>query len=369
MKTFTTIYINGKFLSQTITGVQRYALELLKELDKLITEGIVDFNYRIIIVTPASKSENFSDFKSIELLVSPCNSLHFWEQVVLPWKTRNSLLINLSGSAPLFKFNQLCTFHDAAIFEYPSAYSFKFRVWYKFLYLIQSHLSRRILTVSNFSKSRLSSLLHLSEQRIGVVHSASDHILRHDINDCILEKFNILPGKYILAVGSSNPTKNFNRLKSAFHLIKDSDVRLVVVGSSFTSVFATDNNYIINDPRIIQTGRLSDSELKSLYVNARVFVFPSIYEGFGLPPLEAMTCNCPVIAANSASIPEICGTAAGYFDPYSIDSIYNCIIRALYDDSWLSDLNKSATINIKLYTWRNAAMQFINQLNLMNSII
>jgi glycosyltransferase involved in cell wall biosynthesis len=360
-----TLYINGKFYAQNITGVQRYARQLLESFDRLILNGKWESYYRVVVVIPDLPGISMPDFKKIEVCTLKCFNLHFWEQVQLPWFTRGNILLNLSGSAPLIKFGQICTFHDAAIFDYPDAYNSIFVCWYRLLFKVQAKISARILTVSNFSKLRLVKLLGVCPDNVGIVNSAADHMHFIDADDNVLSKYGLISKNYFLAVGSVNPTKNFSRLMESFLGMNNAQLRLVVVGGINSGVFATDSIANIKDARIVNAGRLSDAELKSLYSHARVFIFPSIYEGFGLPPVEAMQCGCPVLAANAASIPEICGSAVGYFDPYSLESIREAMSRSLLDDDWLEKLRHAGMRHAMIYTWHNAAISLLQELTIL----
>ena len=145
--------------------------------------------------------------------------------------------------------------------------------------------------------------------------------------------------------------------------LDDPDMRLVVAGGSNDAVFARSADAAREDRRIVKAGRLTDGEIKALYSHARAYVFPSTYEGFGLPPIEAMTSDCPVLAARAASIPEICGPAAAYFDPLSVDAIRATLSRALEDDAWLEELRKSGRERAGMFTWHNAAISLMNELS------
>jgi glycosyltransferase involved in cell wall biosynthesis len=217
--------------------------------------------------------------------------------------------------------------------------------------------------VSRFSRERICHHLGVSRDKVGVVHGAADHMRALAGEPDVLGKLGVEPGRYFLAVGSANPTKNFSRLISAFKGMPQPDARLVVVGGSNDAVFsAIGADSRLDDGRIIRAGRLSDAELKALYTRARAYVFPSIYEGFGLPPLEAMLCGCPVIASHAASIPEICGPAAGYFDPFSVDSIRQMLERAMRDDAWLDELRAAGLRRAEMFTWDNSARGLLSEL-------
>jgi glycosyltransferase involved in cell wall biosynthesis len=356
------IYFNGKCFAQPLTGVQRYAIELLQSMDAVLDSGEWLANDRFTLLVPDAVMQPLPDFKCIEIRKIASGNLHFWEQIRLPLAARGSTLINFSGSAPLLKTGQVCTFHDAAIFDAPSSLSPSFVRWYRLLFRIQSKLSCRLLTVSAFSKDRLGHHLAISPSKIGVVHCGADHMRLQPADPSVLTRMGVESGRFFFAIGSASPNKNFARLIEAFSGLHDPSTRLVVAGGSNAAVFAHSADAVRKDRRIIRAGRLTDDEIKALYSHARAYVFPSTYEGFGLPPIEAMSCNCPVLAAHAASIPEICGPAAAYFDPLSVDAIREALARALVDDAWLEELRHRGRQRAEMFTWHNAAISLMNEL-------
>ena len=360
------VYINGKFFDQPTTGVQRFALEVVSALDALLIQTSSGEFGTFQLIVPSGVKHKIPPLKHIQVVELTGFRSHLWEQLLLPIFVRNAFLINLSGSGPVFKRRQMFAIHDAAIFDFPQAYTRMFRVWYKFQFWLQARRAQALLTVSEFSRDRLCKHLGIETGRFCVVSNGVNHIHRIESDDGILSELGLKSSQYLLAVGSSNPSKNFATLIEAFSAMKNIDaIRLVVVGGSNPAVFA--EQVVSCDPRILRTGRVSDSQLKALYTNARAFVFPSFYEGFGIPPLEAMACGCPVIASDAASIPEICGDADGYFDPYSILSIQTSLERIIIDGDWRARLRAAGNRKAKEYTWAAAAEQLLLQLSKVES--
>lgn len=358
------VYLNGKFAAQPITGVQRFAKELIIAMDGLLSSGDWEAHVDFVLLVPAGHSSSvLPHLLKIRVQELPGTSLHAWEQLKLPMATCGSLLINLSGSAPLFKKNQICTFHDAAVFDIPWAYKAAFGRWYRFLFRAQSHLCRRVLTVSEFSKLRLCHHLKLPLSSIAVVPNGATHVEGLAYDDSVMLRLALTRNNYLLAVGSDNPSKNLAALISAFtQLDMYPNARLVVVGGSNSAVFASSHKETTLDPRIIRTGRVSDAQLKALYCNAQAFVFPSLYEGFGIPPIEAMSCGCPVLASTRASIPEVCGDAAAYFEPQNISSIAMTLRQALENPGWLRGLGLAGQRRAERFTWKQAAKCLLSEL-------
>jgi glycosyltransferase involved in cell wall biosynthesis len=357
------VAFNGKFIAQPVTGVQRFANELIREVDRQLARGDWQAQIPMELVVPAGHRDRAPVLSHIRVREVAGRNLHLWEQICLPRATPGAMVVNLSGSAPLLKRGQVCTFHDAALFDIPQAYSGAFGRWYRFLFRVQSRISSRVLTVSDFSRARLSHHLGLPENRFGVVHNAATHFAAIPSNDSVLKQFQLDPGAYFLAVGSDNPSKNFGALLEAFRDLPLPQARLVVVGGGNRAVFATlGKGHPEIDRRIVRTGRLDDPSLKSLYRHALAFVFPSLYEGFGIPPLEAMSCDCPVLAASAASIPEVCGDAAGYFEPGSPMSIRDALARAYNEPHWLEALRIKGPARVKLFSWEASAERLLTEL-------
>lgn len=210
-----------------------------------------------------------------------------------------------------------------------------------------------VICISESTKIDLMNILNVPEEKISVtylgVNSYLDHGISSEINN-----------DYILYVGSRNGYKNFNNLIKAYAIniqIKNIVKLFVFGGGNFTndevSLF---KNLGINERYIIHVG-WDDSILNSLYKNALAFIYPSIYEGFGLPPLEAMIRECPVAVSNTSSIPEVVGDAGLYFNPNSIEDISHALSRIIFDDSLRETLISKGQERVKQFTWTNCAVE------------
>lgn len=158
-----------------------------------------------------------------------------------------------------------------------------------------------------------------------------------------------------------NPNKNFKVIAEAMTNMTSLKAQVVIVGGKQSKVFA--NETMESDQNIIWTGYVSDEELVTLYKNAKVFLFPSIYEGFGLPPLEAMAMGCPVIASNAACIPEICGEHVTYFDPTNANDLAEKI--QLFDQMKILNSKKGAQQFVKKYNWNDAAKKLLEHIKML----
>ena len=362
----TTCYINGKFTAQPTTGVQRVAARLVQALDARAA-GRTGLPGRWVLLCPPSGQPPKLQHIECRVLGRRQGSLHLWEQLRLPLAARDGWLLNLAGSAPFAARRQVCMIHDAAVFDHPEAYSPAFVRWYRLLF---RHLARRgdtLLTVSAFSQARLAAALGVAPGRLAVVLSGADHLEGVTPDEAVLQRLGLQGQRYFLAVASANPTKNLARLVAAFAALPATAsalataaaatspaARLVIVGGSNARVFAG-APAPADPPGVLRTGPLGDAPLKALYQHAQALVFPSIYEGFGLPPLEAMACGCAVIASNAASMPEVCGNAAHCVDPLDQAALTAAMQRMLDDPALLQRLRQQGPVHAARYAWATSA--------------
>lgn len=346
------IYINGRFLTQKLTGVQRYAVEVVKCLS--FYKG-----FELVLLVPKDYS-GVLEFNKICIHKVGFLSGHLWEQLELPFYSRNGLLINLCNASPLFKREQIVTIHDASVFGFPSAYSYLFRTWYKFLLKASKYNAKKVFTVSRFSKSELEKHCGIPEEKIEAVYLGHEHVVETISNCNIIDKNGLQRKKYVLAVSSMNPNKNFMSIINAFNMLSPSEYCLVIAGGFNSRVF--EDADVVLPTSVKHVGYVSDAELKALYENAGCFIFPSYYEGFGLPPLEAMACGCPVIVANSSSLPEVCGEAALYCNPYDIKDISQKINLLMNNQELRRELRRKGLMRVTQFTWEKCAQKLYNQI-------
>jgi glycosyltransferase involved in cell wall biosynthesis len=188
-----------------------------------------------------------------------------------------------------------------------------------------------------------------------VVSEGGEHILREPADVSVIDKFKLSGRRFVLALGSSSPNKNLSAIVKAMHLLEDPDLLLVAAGGGNSRIFAEAR---VSDPRLISTGYVTDAQIRALFEHASCFVFPSFYEGFGLPPLEAMNCGCPVVVSDRASLPEVCSTAALYCDPADPGTIAAQLRKVLGSDAAREDLRAAGRERAAHFSWDRAARQF-----------
>ncbi|KUY84262.1 glycosyltransferase family 1 protein [Burkholderia sp. RF4-BP95] len=337
---------NGRFTTQKTTGVQRVARELIAALIKFQPQDPVT------VLVPPQPGVEVSGAKTVK--VGFYKGV-VWEQLILPLFARRGCIVNLSNSASIFIGNQIIYMHDAAVFDTPAHFSRAFRAWYRIMFWILARTSVCVLTNSRFSRDRLAHHCGVSAEKISVVPLGADHLDALEPDTSVLGKHALTPERFVLAVSSMNPTKNFGRLIAAFRQINDPSVDLVIVGMQNATVFGKQDQLSAAEPNIKYVGYISDEQLKALYQNAACFLYPSIYEGFGIPPLEAMRYGCPVVVGKSAALPEVCADAALYCDPYSQDDIAQKL-RSLLDSADLrAELKRKGSLHAQKYRWSRSA--------------
>ncbi|CAN5905304.1 glycosyltransferase family 1 protein [soil metagenome] len=343
-----TVFVNARFLSQSVTGVQRYAIELSKRL----RQAPGDINFRFL--TP----NNILHHDLAETLGAEiCGRLtgHAWEQLELPYYTRGHLLLSLCNTAPLSKRHQIVTFHDAAVFAMPDSFSPAFRNWYKVLMPGLGRVAQRIITISEFSKRELMHYCHVPERKLTVTYQSGEQILTYPPDPSILGKHDLTERPFVFAVSSLNPSKNFQAVIEAANILGDRGFDFVIAGGSNSKVFQASQQDLSGNVKYL--GYVSNEELRALYEHAACYLMPSLYEGFGLTPLEAMTCGCPVLVSNAASLPEVCGDAALYCDPRSPEEIAAKLQRLMGDAALRETLRQKGLKRAEQFSWDKCALE------------
>jgi glycosyltransferase involved in cell wall biosynthesis len=354
------IAINGRFLSRPVTGVERYAIELVKAIDQLIENGeIRSDRYSFTLLAPKNIKDDLK-FKNIRLKKVGILKGHLWEQLELPLYVRNGFLINLCNAGPALKKNQFVTIHDASVYGYPQAYSLFFRLWYKILFKLIGNFSRKIITVSAFSLNELVRYCKINREKISFIHEGKEHILSLVSDSALMARLEIGKRPYILAVSSLSPNKNFAAIIRAIEILGEADFDIVIAGGVNSRVFRRTN--LKSSSFVRYTGYVTDAELKALYENAHCFIYPSFYEGFGLPPLEALACGCPVIVSGTASLPEVCKDAALYCDPHNPADLAEKITRLMKDDNLRNSMKLLGLKRAAELSWSKCAREMIGEI-------
>lgn len=329
------IIINCRFLSQDLTGVQRFAEEITKRLVLLSSD--------VVLVAPPGKLRQES-LSGLEIKRFGHLSGHGWEQLELPAFVRKErgFLINLANTAPVLLKRQLLVIHDLTWLKFPQSYSVPFRLVYRVLTSILIRRACAIATVSDYSRKEIAKVFQINSKKITVAGNAVDESFFLGTG---FRPDSAPQGRFFLCVASVNHHKNIEGLVSAFRRYAsqvEDPIPLCIVGGK-SRAFSSVSSQLLEDCEdsgsIKLMGRVTDDELIWLYKNAVAFFFPSLYEGFGLPPLEALAAGCPVFSSHAASLPEVLGSAVEYFDPNSIEEMAQAFLQA----SLLEDLEDNAS--------------------------
>lgn len=350
------ITINGRFLSQRMTGVQRFAFSLTKALDEIIFRSGAFSSSNFYIAIPRGGNPNGVRFKCIQFLESKILTGHLWEQVELPLVAKG-ILINLCNTGPILKKNQIVVIHDAGVYRVPWAYTSKFRNYYKALFFFIGRNAKAIATVSQFSKRELLQCLKLSPERVHVLSEGREHVSEIQSAASEMGDDGGEEPSTVFAVSSQNRNKNFALILRSAKVLESEGVNFLVAGGVNERIFGKAS--AISSANVKYVGYIDDYELKSLYERSLCFVYPSFYEGFGLPPLEAMACGCPVIVSKIPPLIELCGEAALYVDPCDEVELAR-LIKLLRDDKVLrEEMIRKGRDRASLYSWKEAAEQVV----------
>lgn len=352
------VCFNGRFLSQEVTGVQRYGHELLYALDRIIPTRP---NIRITLVCP--KLDRAPPTLT-NIAVEQRGNLqgHAWEQVELPWLSRGKMLFCPGNTAPAISLldgqSVIVTVHDLSYLYFPEAYSSAFRRVYGFLVPLAFRRARGVITVSVSERNSIVSRYpHVAPRLTAIQNGGLPNDIASDDGDVQRED------NHILYVGSLSKRKNFPRmLEVACSLASKKGYKFTFVGGTAGGLLESRSGV----PQAIQSlitfaGQVNDTEkLMQFYRRATVFMFPSMYEASPLPPIEAMACGCPVIAGDIPSLRERCGDAALYCDPHQTASIETQVETLMANTAMQAELAAKGRSRASEFSWNNCAAKVLD---------
>ena len=348
--------VNGRFFSQPTTGVQRYAREILAELDLLVQDhragSPVPVNGNIVV--PSSSDVPVLSAFNVQRIAGKGV---LWDQFVLPFAKRG-VLLSLGNQGPIFASKHIICIHDVNVVLAPSSYSTTFRSYYRIMLPLLSRTAARVATVSNFSARMLSESGFCAPEKITVIPDGHEHVKRWRPSN---STFSLKPARarpFVFTLGSRAPHKNVGMLFSIAQELDALGLDLLVAGTSM-SIFSTPDTPPL-PPNVHILGFVTDDDLAYLYQNALCFAFPSLTEGFGLPALEALAFGCPVVASNTTSLPEICGEAALYADPRSPRAWLNQINRLRTQPETVQNLRAEGARQVERFSWARSARLYLD---------
>jgi glycosyltransferase involved in cell wall biosynthesis len=275
---------------------------------------------------------------------------------------RGRLLWSPCNTGPLLVRQQVVTIHDTTFFDTPECFGRAFVRWYQWLIPRLARRVRRVLTVSEFSRQRIAELAGIKPERIEVipngVHSSFVPANPDDV-ERVRQQYG-LEGPYVLTLGSLEPRKNLSTLLRAWEIVagRRKDLTLAVAGGANASIFSSPElSGRATIPNLRWLGYVEESALPALYTGCEAFVFPSLYEGFGLPPLEAMACGAVVVCSNAAAMPEVLGDAALLVSPRDHEAMADAILRVTRDDQLRTLLGARGRCQAARFTWEASAQR------------
>ncbi len=358
--------INGTLVHNEPSGLGVYSQEMLLEL--LATKSQFDF----IVYTSSDRL-----IQSYPGKVTPASPLTspdrrflgnilriLWQQTVLPLSLRKQRASLVYSPVPEGIFyphlRQIITIHDVIPFKYPELYP---KQKYHFYYAVPILLrhSQAVICDSESTKNDVMTYYRVEGERIRVIHpgfNAENFYPRS--KGIVQERFGL--SRYLLYVGDMRPYKNLERTLEAFAGLNFGDIRFVIAGKKdrrFYPRIADKVAELSLGDKVAFLGYVAEEDLPHLYSEAAALVHASLYEGFGLPPLEAMACDCPVIASNVASLPEVCGNAVYYVNPYDVGGIAKGISQVLTRGDLRNTLIERGRERVRLFSWKKTVEQLL----------
>jgi glycosyltransferase involved in cell wall biosynthesis len=335
--------INGRFQTRPVTGVERYASEVTAR-----------FRSHPSILKPEQRQNGMRG--------------HLWEQIVLPARASGKVLWSPCNSGPIFGARQVVTIHDTAVLDHPEWFSRQFAALYGMLLPELGRRAAAIIAVSKHTKMRLIEKLRIAEQRISVIPNGVAPRFcpqTHVEVEAVRARLALPAGPYVLSLCSLEPRKNLARLLSAWEKVGEQrpDVTLVLGGGGGKpGIFSSagrrgaggDSSAGRPHGSVMYTGYVPDEVLPALYSGAACFVYPSLYEGFGLPVLEALACGTAVITSGSTSLAEVAGGMARLIDPLSPGEIAGALLETLAAPA-REDLRAARCAHATSYDWNVCA--------------
>lgn len=319
-----------------------------------------------------NKKEFLTKYENVKGVIVKPDNIYFqliWDQVLLPIslkKEKVDLVHNTKSSTSIINpCYSVVTIHDIIPIVYKQTEKFTNYLYWNLQIPLAAKHANQIITVSESAKKDIVNYYKIREDKISVIYNGVSEKFRIIESKKELDQIKSLyslPDKYILYVGTLQPRKNLPLLiKSYGKLVADKKIthKLLIVGREgwkYSAIFSLIKELHL-EKDIIITGYIQDDDLPYIFNLANLFVYPSIYEGFGLPPLEAMACGIPVITSNTSSLPEVVGNAGIMINPYDVDCLAKVMFEALTNEGLRRDMIKKGLERSKLFSWEKTARE------------
>lgn len=359
---------NTMLLKQNLSGIGNYIERILYEFEKediknnlLLFGSENEYDYRKINLESNTSLTNsiFSKKKFLRVL---------WEQIFLPIKAKknNINLIHCPAHVvPLMSsMKTIVTIHDLAFKLFPETFKWQNRSYLNFIVPLSIKKADKVIAVSKNTKKDIIREYNVNPNKIKVIYNGVDEKYRRINDDEIINKIKEkykLPKDFILYLGTLEPRKNIERLIKGFNKTKKNNIKLVIAGGKgwlYDDVFKLVKKLNLEE-KVIFTGYIDEKDIVLLYNAATLFVYPSLYEGFGLPPLEAMACGTPVITSNLSSLPEVVGDAAITVNPNNVKDLIEAIDKVLNNKELQRKMIQKGLKRANKFTWKNTARETI----------
>ncbi len=348
-----------------MTGIPNYILQLLRSMSKIDR----DDEFFLYTNRPIPFELGLGDNFRTVLVNKPYPRWQLWYQIGLPRQIRRDRIQLYHDPVYLLPFRLgvpgIITIHDLSGLVMPHFHRKKVAMTSKLIpYSVRK--AKRIIAVSEFTKSEIVRLFPAAEDKITVIYEAAsdDFVPVTDINrlNLVRRKYR-LPEKFVLFVGTLEPRKNLVGIMKAYARIRaEIPHSLVVVGGrgwKYSNIYKLLSSLNIEE-NVIFTGFVDASDMPAIYSMADIFAYPSFYEGFGLPVLEAMACGTPVLTSNTSSLPEVAGDAAILVNPNSVDDISEKLLMLAKNEDIRKDLSRRGIENARMFSWEKAARETID---------
>ncbi|MGQ9631095.1 MAG: glycosyltransferase family 4 protein [bacterium] len=363
------IAVDATSLPPSIGGAGKYIINLIKGLANVDKENMYYIFAKKRDLSKFNINQRNFNFIACSTNIRPLRLL--WEQFVLPfhlWRYKIDVLHSPHYTTPLMlgRWKSVVTFHDMTFYLYPERHILSKRLFFKIVIPLSLRRCDWAIANSNSTKEDMIRILNADPCKITVIHLAADPRYK-PIGD--LERLETIKrdlgisNKYILYVGTLEPRKNIPQLIKAYSELRKKGIRhrLVIAGGkgwNYDNIFNLIKSLNLED-KVIFTGYVSEKELPILYNGADVFIYPSLYEGFGIPPLEAMSCGVPTISSNASSLPEVVGEGGILVDPGNIEALRDVMYQVLTDNSLRIELCKKGLEQAGKFSWEKTAEETI----------
>jgi glycosyltransferase involved in cell wall biosynthesis len=357
-------YLWGQAGSYRQSGVSAYVRHLVRGLAGVSLPG------EALVYLPFDCQADFPTASHLRGQVSPIPLLRpaqriLWEHTIFPfllWKDRVRLLHATMNVAPWWSpCPVVVTILDLAYLRYPHVHPPGRRLYLDVMTRLTVRQARAIVAISQYTREEIERLLHVPPARIHIIYLGVDADLRPLPRDQVetFRRQRGLPERYLLYLGNLEPRKNLPRLVQAYARIRKCGVPLVLAGArgwGYAELFELVEKLGLS-PQVLFPGFVPRQELPLWYNGAEALVYPSLYEGFGLPPLEAMACGTPVLVSTAASLPEVVGEAGLQVSPDDVEGLAKAMRRLLQDEDLRADLRQRGLMQARRFTWEQMARE------------